>query len=136
MSAVPTIFSLKMKLYFQIFSVIIVLVIIGLCLWYSIFKYKLRKKLLHNISNIKSQSKKLEKDILINKIKESDWEQMLIYWIEYLERFSMWRKYHSIDEIFSQNWFNSKEISKITKVLYSGASLDTNLRDKILESFN
>jgi hypothetical protein len=131
MPAVPIISSLKWQFYAQIFISILILCILFVLLWYFVAKHRRHKKLVQQLHYIQSQSSHLEKQMLIEKIKKSESKDVIVFFLEYLERFAIIGKYYSVDEILAKNGFDSNEIEKINKILYVNAALGQQLKAKI-----
>ena len=87
------------------------------------------------MDNMKQETVALNQKMLLNKMSESDGKLFLILYIEYLEKFTTYKSYSSIEELLWRRQFDRHEIESMMKVLYKGSFLDENIKNKILQQF-
>lgn len=121
-----------MQLLLQIFFSVGIFLVLVFLLWYFVVKYRARKKLYKQLTHLQSQASYLGKQMLAQKIKESHGKQSLLFFIEYLERFTHNQPYSSVQQLLSQHGFNEAEIESMSKVLYQDGHLEEGIKKKIL----
>ncbi|PJA48271.1 MAG: hypothetical protein CO170_03235 [candidate division SR1 bacterium CG_4_9_14_3_um_filter_40_9] len=127
----PNIFGLKLQLLLQIFFALGIFLVLAFLLWYFIVKCRGRKKLYKQLEHLQFQASRLGKQMLAQKIGDSEGKQLLVFFIEYLERFATNASYHSIDQLLAQHGFEDGEIESMMKVLYQSGHLEEKIREKI-----
>lgn len=115
----PNFTWLKRDLYIEIFFVLLGL---WLCIWLFIFfliKYRRRKKLHEVLSDIESRTISLDKINFQQKIIESDNQQQVVLFIEYLNKFYKIKPSSDFQWLLSSVWISKKDSDKISEFLYT-----------------
>jgi len=123
---------LKSALLLNIFFAIGIFLLLVFLLRYFVVKYRGRKKLYKQVEHMQSQATRLGHHILAQKIGESQGKELVVFFIEYLERFTTNMPYASVPQLLAQHGFDQEEIDSLLKVLYKGGHLQETLKTKIL----
>lgn len=78
-------------------------------------------------------AKELEKQLFLQKIRKSLGKELLILFIEYLERFVTNEPYANLLELLIPQGFTHKEAEELSEVLYTEKKLSKHLETKIAE---
>jgi len=130
----PNIIWLKLKFYLEVFFIILATWLSLILLIYFILKYRVRKKIISTDEFVNRQTSQLQKQLIINKIKESSGQKMLILFVEYLQNFVTTKPHKSIQDLFIWYWLDKKEIENIQEVLYWQGKLGPEIERKIKEN--
>lgn len=80
-------------------------------------------------------SKEMEQELIIQRIRKSSGKELVVLFIDYLERFVTNNHYANIAELLLSCGFNKSDVEDIEKVLYMDTLLSKSLETKIHHYF-
>ncbi len=129
--AVPNIEGMRLAWYIQMVGI---LLLFGVCLFFVLyFRLKRRKgkQLVQHLHTFDARAKEIEKELLLQKIRESSGKELVILFVDYLERFVTSNHYANIAELLLSCGLIDKEIKDIEMVVYADEKLSPSLENKL-----
>jgi len=129
--AIPNIEGMRILRYLKVFGSVS---LFGVCLFIFVYiwkHYRQQKKRIVQFTRFDEESHLLQKHLLLQKIATTWGKELLILFIDYLERFVTLDSYSSISDLLLSLWYTSKEIQKMEHVLYANQKLSEHLESKI-----
>ena len=83
------------------------------------------------MASFDQRGKVMEQQLMLQKIFKSSDKELVVLFIDYLERFVTNNHYANVDELLLSCGFSQSEAEDIQKVLYMDAPLSTSLEVKI-----
>ena len=81
---------------------------------------------------MQDQANSLGRQMLTQKMHEFEDKWLLVFFIEYLERFTTYMPYASIDQLLAQHGFEAHDIEVMMNVLHKHQHLPTEIKNKVL----
>jgi len=130
--AVPNIAGMRLWWYIQIFGIAL---LFWICLFFVLYfwsKYRKGKKLSHQLENFDHRAQDIQRELVLQKIHKSSGKDLVILFIDYLERFITSKHYANLSELLALHWFTVKEAEELAEVIYTDKKLSKQLEEKIM----
>lgn len=133
--AIPNIEGMRVVRYIKVvWSVLL----FGVCLFFVLYfwiSYRKGKQLFRQLDSYDQRAQVLERDLVLQKIRKSSGKDLLILFIDYLERFVTSKHYANISELLVSQWFTAKEADEFAEIVYTDKPLPKDLEHKIHHYF-